>query len=603
MYKKKNRFIIIAGGVFCLAIFVVVTKFVIEQPYRSKLPDLPDLRGSPAPLTKQILDASSVAHRNPSADNMGKLGMIYHSSAYYDKAAQCYRLAISRHKSEWIWSYYLGYLNQEIGEPNISVENFRDVIKVNPAISQAWYYVGEGYRNLGANYKAEVAFQKVANLQEKSGSEKTTSRNDYFPLRAYAMFQLSRIYINSNRVELAEQTLKQILLFRRSFGPAYRFLASVYRLKGDSVLSKYNIVRANDLADFTPPVDTLIDKLALLSKSELYLLKQIDLSEKAIYPEWGLAIASNGLKHLPENKYLISKAVKLFLRLDFGTQALPYLDKHIRFYKDDFVEMKDVADLLYEKGFNSQSLIYYNQAAKLKPEDIEVQSSLALCLWNEGMKQIASDQVTGFIEKHKDSIDVLTSGISFFITVGDREKAVSNLTRLKLLSPENPKAKKLSGMIAENDRKPQEAIALYESSFKSDPSDLATIRHLGNLLVKQKIWDKAISHYRKALEYHPNEPDFLERLGTLLVSCPEIKLRDYKAGREYSERAFIHKSCPAEVVISAAKSLSEAYGALGDNSNAYTFMNITISLAKNQNAPKEYISELEKKLKQYSFLK
>jgi hypothetical protein len=88
MDKKKNRILIVAGGIICLAIISLIMKFVIDLPYRSKLPDIPDLKGSSAPLTEQILNASLKAHRNPSADNIGKLGMIYHSSAYYDKAAQ-----------------------------------------------------------------------------------------------------------------------------------------------------------------------------------------------------------------------------------------------------------------------------------------------------------------------------------------------------------------------------------------------------------------------------------------------------------------------------------------------------------------------------------
>jgi len=597
---RKKKLITIAGGIVCLVVLVFAVKFIVDLPYRSKLPVVPDMQGDPAPLTEQILNASRKAHRNPSADNMGELGMIYHSSANYDKAAQCYMLANKRNKSKWIWSYYLGYLNQEIGESNKSVENFRDVIKENPENYNAWYYVGEGYRNLGENYKAEVAYQKVANLQEKRGSEKATTRNDYFPLRAYAMFQLSRIYLNSDRVDLAEITLKQILQFRRSFGPAYRFLASVYRLKGDSVQNKFNIVRANDLLDFSPPVDTIIDKLALVSRSQLYLLKQIDVAEKTIYPEWGLLIAKNGLKQLPENKYLISKAIKLFLRMDLGKDALPYLNKHFDIYKDDFSEIKDVADLLYEKGFNSQSLRYYNQAAILKPEDIEIQSSMVLCLWNAGMKPMALYQVSDFLEKHKESPDALISGVSSYIQVGKRELAIEFLNKLKNLSPDNPKTKKLSGVIAENDRKVPEAIALYESSFKSDPTDLSTIRYLGNILIRNKMWEKAINHYKKALEYYPNEPEILERLGSLLVTCPDTKMRDYPSGKEYSERAFIHKSCPAEVLVSAAKSLAESYSALGDNRNAYTFMNIAINMAKNQNSPKEYIANLEEKLKQYS---
>jgi tetratricopeptide (TPR) repeat protein len=600
MNKRRKYIFILTVSIICIAVLITILKFASGYQYRSILPDLPDLQGSPAVLTDQITEASKKAHRNPSSDNLGRLGMVYHSSAYYDQASQCYKLAIKKNNSEWIWSYYLGYLNTEMGESNSAIENFRAVIKVNPEVHLAWYYVGEGYENLGSGYKAEVAFEKVANLQEMTGPEKTSTRNDYFPLRAYAMFQLARIYLNTNRVDLAEKTLIQVLQFHRSFGSAYRLLGNAYRLKGDSTLSKYNIVRANDLADYTPPVDTLIDKLALLSKSELYLLKQIDVAEKGVYPEWALVIANNGLKQLPDNRYLISKAIKLFLRLDFGKQAVPYLDRHINLYKEDFVEIKEVADLLSEKGLISQALIYFNLASKLKPEDPDIQSSLALCLWNGGMKQNASEQMSEFLNKNITRTEILSSGVSYFILTGEREKAVGYLDKLRTLSPQSPVVKKYSGMIAENDGKIIEAITLYESAFKGDPADMSAIRYLGNLLIKQKMWEKAIIHYRKALQYHPNEPDFLERLGTLFVSCPNTMLRDYKSAKEFSERAFIHTGCPAEVIVSAAKSLSEAYWALGDRRNATTFINIALSLAKNQNAPKEYIAELEKKVKLFS---
>jgi tetratricopeptide (TPR) repeat protein len=603
MIRKRRRILYIISSIVLLAALFLVLKIITDIPVRSELPDIPDLQGDPATLSEQIHSASKKAHLNPTADNLGMLGMVYHSSAFYDQAERCYKLAARKSKTKWLWHYYLGYLNTEMGESANAIENFRAVIKADPEVYEAWYYVGESYENLGENYKAEVAFQKIANLQDKRAREKTTTRNDYFPLRAYAMFQLSRIYINSGRIELAEQTLKQIIQFHRSFGAAYRLLGNVYRLKGDSTSSKYNIVRANDLADLSPPVDTLIDKLALISRSEMYLLKQIDVAEKSIYPEWALAITNNAVKQLPDNKYLISKLVKLCLRLDLGEQALPYLDKHLQSYKEDFAEIKDVADLLYEKGFNSQAMVYYNRATSLKPGNIDCQSSLAMCLWNEGMHQDATNHVIKMLEKEKGNVDALAAGISYFIKAGERENAVKYMNQLKRIAPENPVTNKLSGIIAENDGNIQDAIALYESSFKGDPDDKNTVRYLGNILLKQKMWEKAVAHYRKALEYHPNEPDFLERLGTLLVVCPDVKVRNYIEAREYSERAFIHTDCPSEVLISAAKSLSESYWAMGDARNAYTFMNITINLAKNQNTPKEFIDDLEKKLKIYSSAK
>ena len=61
---------------------------------------------------------------------------------------------------------------------------------------------------------------------------------------------------------------------------------------------------------------------------------------------------------------------------------------------------------------------------------------------------------------------------------GDRKDAIIYLDKLKHISPDNAKVKKFSGMIAENDGRVPEAIALYEASFNSDPTDLTTIRYL-----------------------------------------------------------------------------------------------------------------------------
>jgi tetratricopeptide (TPR) repeat protein len=152
---------------------------------------------------------------------------------------------------------------------------------------------------------------------------------------------------------------------------------------------------------------------------------------------------------------------------------------------------------------------------------------------------------------------------------------------------------KLSAGIAEKNGRFREAITMYESSFRGDPEDVTTIKYLGNLLTSREMWDKSISLYREALEYHPNDPDFLERLGTLLVRCPDWSLRDIEEGREYSERAFIHISSRPKTLISAGQSLAFAYAMLGDKQNAITTISKTINIGRQENISPSYQTELE----------
>jgi tetratricopeptide (TPR) repeat protein len=285
--------------------------------------------------------------------------------------------------------------------------------------------------------------------------------------------------------------------------------------------------------------------------------------------------------------------------MDKVDQALPLTDQHIKGYQDDFKEMKSVGDSYYQKGYYPQSVIYYSKAANLSPGDTEVQFCLILSLWKKGNKQEAMIKFDALIEKNGKNVKTLADGASMLLYLGEKEKAIVFLHKLIQVAPSDPKVQKLAGMIAESDGKLPEAVKSYELAFKGDPKDLSTIRSLGNILMKQKLWEKSISLFRKALEYHPNDSYFLERLGTLLVSCPDTNLRNIKEGLEFSERAFINTNSHASTLISAGRSLAVAYSILGDKQNAYNIMGMTINAARREHLSESNIEGLKKLMTQF----
>ena len=113
------------------------------------------------------------------------------------------------------------------------------------------------------------------------------------------------------------------------------------------------------------------------------------------------------------------------------------------------------------------------------------------------------------LEKNKTNPAVIADAVILLLNLGEKEKAVAWLSRLRSISPSYPKGLQLAGMINDQEGRWEKALPLYYSAFKGDPEDLTTIQLLGNLLVRQKMWDKAIPFYSKALEYHPNEPFIL----------------------------------------------------------------------------------------------
>ena len=166
------------------------------------------------------------------------------------------------------------------------------------------------------------------------------------------------------------------------------------------------------------------------------------------------------------------------------------------------------------------------------------------------------------------------------------------MSRLSALAPGNPKVQKLVAGIAEKEGRLQEAISNYESSFRGDSDDKTTIRYLGNILTNQELWQKSMALYREALEIHPNDPYFMERLGTLLIGCPDTTLRDINEGLVYSERAFIHMSSPPNTVVYSGRSLAFAYANLGRKQIALSTISETMNVARWANFSSSFQAEL-----------
>lgn len=581
------------GGGLVLLLFLYGIRAIISNTYSSDIPELPESLTISVSVKEQIAEALAMAHRSPSADHLGMLGMVYHSSANYEQAAQCYKLAIQRSSTSWKWNYYLGYLNMEMGVSDAVLENFSRVLETNPEINHAWYYLGQEYKNLRENEKAEESFGNILEIKTNRPSGESQSRYDYFPLSTYARFQLARLYTDSDRMELAEQTLREIILENRSFGPAYRLLGNIYSVQGDTLLSKRYGVRANDLVAFSPPVDTLLDQLVLMSRSELYLLKKIDEAENSIYPEWAMKLVDNAIEYIPDNKYLLSKAIRICLMLNLDQKAIAYSDEHIALFQESFTEMNNMGMLFFQNGLYPQSMSYSSKALALRPEDANIQISMAMCMWTVGDRQQAQDLLDGLFEKNQSNPDVLADIANLLLDLGQEDKAYGYLSRLEQIAPANPKVQKMLAGRAEKKGNYLEAIGLYESSFKNDPEDITTIRYLGNALFRQKMWVKYILHFRNALEYHPNDPYLLERLGTILVSCPDPDLRNAGEGRYYSERAFIHTSSHSMTLVSAGRSLALAYAELGDKQNARSIISMTLNIARGENVSQSYLRQLE----------
>lgn len=590
--SKKKYLLPIITGVVLVIILGIILNGIFYTSLRVHLPKSPEYSQLPKPMVKQIKAANRSARKNPNSKNLGNLGMVYHSNNFYEKAKESYLLAIGIAPNYWKWNYYLGYLYSELGESENVIKYFSKVLELNPNVSYASYYLGEAYFNNGNNEQAEKIFNKLAFSKEADFKSNGNTKSNLFPLSLYAQFSLARLYIATSRRDKAEEVLQTLTNDHPEFGPGFRLLSTVYADLGKEELSKANIVRANELIPFTAPLDTLIDRLALISQSSEYLMKYIDINSKS-NPLWAKKLFEHAIVSMPDNRNILSKGIMLYLNYGFEENLVQYLNKHLQVFANDFAELRSVANMSFDKGKYKLAAIYLEKCIKFDPQNANIRSRLSTCYWEIGKTQESINLIEELLKEKPDSLQVLDFAALRFIMMKEKNKAMDVIQNMENIFKNNPLIFKLKAMNALIEGKYKLADNYYLIAFKDMPQEKDIIVYLGKRYIEQKLWKKSIDHFKSALAYYPNEPFFLQQLADLYLHCPETKLRDLKQAKYYSERVFCGMKSPSLTRFNAGKNLTEIYCREKNWEKASTIYNMTMTGARFYNIPDKEIRDMQ----------
>ncbi|PWG06692.1 tetratricopeptide repeat protein [Polaribacter aquimarinus] len=599
--NRKNKFFNISFiVVVVLALLYFLINNYIDSQYAKQLPEISGLNETSISFQKYITKTNDKTLSKPSVNNLGKLGMVYHANNYFKEAEVCYQLAIERDPKEWKWSYYLGCLKRELGDSENAIKNFDNVLAIQPNLYMALYYKADAYSQIGKSDKFLQILKKLSGMNKKYFVLNDTKRRSYFPLPVYASLELAKFYVSVGKINLAEKQLKILISSNISFGPAYKQLSVLHAEKGDKKLSKYYSDRSKDLEDYVPPADPLLDKLCFYSRSETYLLKQIEDAIRSSNLLWALDLVNFGLKNVPESKYIVSKAIRLYISMNMARRTLPYIENHIEAFQDDYKELIDVGKGLSNSGLKSSAKKYFLTAEKSKSEKPETKSRLAGIFFERlGMKEKGLSLMNEFLEQYPNNPAVLGGATFLSIQSGDMVKANKYLSKLKRVDSNNPRINLFNGILAKNAGNEKEAIVYYEKAFNDVPDQVFIINYLSDYYKNNKMWKKLADLYEAALEFSPNNPILQEGYGSFLINCPDKSMRNSKQAREFSERALINFRSDIQTQVAAGKSLAMSYFQLNEKGKALYYIHKTIGVAKSARFPKEYISNLEAMLSKF----
>ena len=588
---NKKKYWLPVTFILIFILLLVIIFYYFSSSLNSKLPIPPDYSKLLEAQLKQIKEANKEAGKNYNSDNLGNLGMIYHSNTFYEEAKESYLKAIEADSSDWRWYYYLGYLHSELGESEKVITYLKKVSEINPVLDYASYYLAEAYVNVGQNDEAEKIYTGLS-LKDTDAENFKKIRSNIFPLNAYAQFRLARLYLTASDLDKSMVVLRNLTEEYPDFGPGFRLLATIYSQQGKEDLSNENNIRATELIPFTAPLDTLIDELALISQSPEYVMKQIDITSIS-NPYWSKLLFERAYITMSDNAALLSKGIKLYLKMGVVDNTVEKLNKHIQVYSKDFNELQTVATIAFRKSYYKLASIYYEKCLTLKPEDFTSKFRFAMSQLKLNKAKESIDLFDKLFEENPDSLKILTAQVTAYLTLNDQPKALDVVNKLESISPDFPDVDFLRAKIAVINGDKKKADEYFLRAYQKIPDDVEIIQYIGQMYIEQKLWEKSINHYKNALSVLPVEAAILEEIGDLYLNCPETKFRNTGKAKYYTERAFYSLKSSLQTKISAGKNLSNLYASEGNINKALRIITLTLNMAQSARLPEAEIKEIK----------
>lgn len=446
----------------------------------ARLPVLPDLSGRPAALVDQIEQADGLARRWPQrVPAVGSLGMTYHADLFYDQAIVAYLLAAELDPADWRWPYYRSLVHIERGQLAQASDALNVVVRLRPDSALAWWRLGESEFKQ-ANYKEAGAAYARAESSPGSGSDSDVS--------AYARVGRARVAFNQGDRETAATILNEVLKTAPRFGVAHRVLADVYRADGreDDADRHANLGAA--LRAYAAPSDPMVDALADLSRSSVFLLRlasSLDLGRQA--PR-RTELVRRAVESDDKNPDVVYEMGSLLQQLHRPNEALPIFTHHLEMVPDDQQTLVQMAKCDIDMG-------------KLDDAQATLRKALAL-----------GDDAVGF-----HNLGVVLEGL------GRTDEAEASYRRAVALGPGLAGARNNLGALLASRGQFDKAAELMREAIRLDPTEAAAYANLSAVRLQQGEFADAINDARIAIDLEPRQADAHANLGVALARTGDLE--------------------------------------------------------------------------------
>lgn len=192
--------------------------------------------------------------------------------------------------------------------------------------------------------------------------------------------------------------------------------------------------------------------------------------------------------------------------------ALPYLERAARLKAQDFDVRSNLALAYFRLGRGGEAIDHYGAAARIRPDSAAAQFNLASALAGLGQPESAVEHYRLALELRPGDAETHTNLAAALMELGDLAAAREHARSAVAAGPELAAAHLNLGRVLLRSGEPAEAIISLQSAVRLDGSSAAARNDLGVALATVGRIAAAIDEFREALRIDPRNNEAMANL-------------------------------------------------------------------------------------------
>jgi len=469
------------------------------------------LRDQAATLDAALADPNT--YRGRLADEMGRMGMLYHVYSQYEAAAACYRNAELLAPQEFRWPYFLARVHADRGRAGAAMEQYERALAANPVFVPALYWLAEVHRNRGDGARARAILEKALAAD---------------PSNAAIHFALGQMALSEGDYQRAAERFEAAYEIRPKAPSLHYALGMAYRGLGDHDKSEEHF-------DQSSPGTLLPDDPAYFDLMTLARGRGASHTRAAYAMNYGrYEYAANEFQRIadehPDDPWAWVNIGLARLALEEDDAALAALEQAVGVAPNHLQANLHLGTLYAHRGDYPRAIEYLQTVLRNDPGELEASFQLAAVLIEVGRHEEAVAELEKVVRGNPGKATAHVQLAMSLTWSGRYDEALRTLDRAHSAMPEDPRiasalARVLAACPETGIRNGGRAIELIEETVGDGQMNLAQVQTLA-------MAHAADGDFRKAIKWQERAIDAARKMNRQgLVRVLEGNLELYRGGR------------------------------------------------------------------------